>query len=164
MAGIVLNETAFIAKLNQYPRVLQRNYTRRLRLAIDMLTDRVLSRTPVYTGQTVRNWRWTMDAPSGGTLPAIGSGQPGQTSGMPLGGEPRRGPNQADAAATKDTLQLGRPWRRFFLSNNAPNVAALEAGAAPDPQRSRAPNGMLGISLVELETFLRQSKKGLLKP
>ena len=164
MAGIVLNEAAFIARLNQYPRTLQRNYTKRLKLAIDMVTDRVLSRTPVYTGRTVRNWRWTMDAPFGGVLPAIGSGQPGQTSGMALGSEPRRGPNQADAKATKDTLSLGRPWRKFFLTNNAPNVGALEAGVAPDAQRSRAPSGMLGISLIELEAFLRQSKKDMLKP
>ena len=163
MAGIVLNEAAFIARLNAYPRVLQRNYTRRLRLAIDLLTDRVLARTPVYTGRTIRNWRWSMDTPFSGVLPAAGTGQPGATNSMMLGSEPRRGANEADARATKDTLNVDRPWRKFFLSNNAPNVGALEAGVAPDAARSRAPNGMLGISLVELEAFLRQSKKGLLK-
>lgn len=162
MAGIVLNEAAFIARLNTIPRTLQRNYTRRLQMVVDKLTEGVLSRTPVYTGRTVRNWRWTMDAPFGGSLPALGGGQPGQTSGMMLGAEPRRSANEEDARATKNQIDLGRPWRKFYLSNNAPNVGALEAGLAPDAARSRAPSGMLGITLLELEAFLRASKRGLL--
>jgi len=47
---------------------------------------------------------------------------------MQVGNEPRRLANQADAASTVNILDLGRPYRQFFLTNNTPNVAAREAG------------------------------------
>lgn len=154
MAGIVMNEREFIARMNLHERLIQRNYSRRLERIVHFCMESVLARTPVFTGQTVRNWRWSMDAPHGGVLPALGGGQPGETSQMPLGSEPRRGPNEDDARATMKGLSFGRPYRRFWLVNNAPNVAALEAGLLPDADRSRAPQGMLGITLTELESRL----------
>lgn len=110
----------------------------------------VTMRTPVHTGKSLRNWVWTMDAPSSSAnLPAIGSGDPGRTSQMALGSEPRRSANQAAVDGTFAMLDLSRPMRAYWLTNRSAEIMDLEYGKLPSPGRSRSPAGMAAITFQE---------------
>lgn len=116
----------------------------------------VLSRTPVHSGYSIRNFVWTVDEPySGGPVPAVGSMPPGPTNSMPLGMEPRRGVNEARPDASLEALDFKNPFRAFILNNPAETAMQLEFGLLPSPERSRSPAGMTGVTVQALITRLQ---------
>jgi hypothetical protein len=107
----------------------------------------IKSLTPVHTGQSVRNYIWTTEAPFVGILPAIDNGPTGNTNSMPLGSEPRRHINEETAAASLLRLNFSNPFQTFILTNNAPQIGGLELGLLPGPPlKSRSPAGMFGLT------------------
>lgn len=122
-----------------------------LKKVLTLTHKNVTMRTPVFTGKSLRNWVWSMDTPSStANLPAIGTGDPGQTSKMSLGSEPRRPANQAAVDASFAALDLSKPMRAYWLSNRSTEIMDLEYGKLPSPGRSRSPAGMAAITFQEI--------------
>lgn len=121
----------------------------------------IKSKTPVYTGQAVRNYIWTMGAGSSTVLSAIDNGPTGHTNNMALGTEPRRAPNEAAAASTLASLDFANPFHAYVLTNNSPDIGGLEEGALPGaPLRPRSPNGMFNLTQHYMSELL--AVKGIL--
>ena len=135
--------------------IIRKKMTTILRLA----HEKVTIRTPVYTGKSLRNWVWTMDKPSSASnMEALGSGDPGRTSQMRLGSEPRRPANQAAVDATFAALDLSKPMRSYWLTNNSDQIVDLEYGKLPSPGSSRNPAGMVRVTVEEILQALRTGK------
>lgn len=110
----------------------------------------LIDKTPVWEGQTVRNYIMTIGTGFSGRLEASGSGATGHTSKMALGNEPRRSENSTAALESGNILNEKNSFSRIFITNNSENVAGLERGELPDSSRSRSPRGMFAITLEEV--------------
>lgn len=126
------------------------------------IDEYIKSLTPVYSGQSVRNYIWSSGAGFAGVLDAIDTGPTGKTNTMPLGVEPRREANEEAAAESLLALNFGNPFQTFILTNNSPQISGLELGLLPGPPlKSRSPNGMFGlthewvITKINTEGFIR---------
>lgn len=126
------------------------------------IDEYIKSITPVYSGQSVRNYIWTTNSPYSGVLDAIDNGPTGKTNSMPLGVEPRREANEEAAAASLLGIDFSNPFQTFILTNNAPQIGGLELGLLPGPPlKSRSPSGMFGLThewvmtKINVEGFLR---------
>lgn len=156
--GMVTNlrEThRFLHRMANLPEKVLRE---RIKASVTLVHKGVTGRTPVHTGTTLRNFVWTVGAPyNGGELPPIGHNDPGITSTMPLGPEPRRAANQAAADATLKSLDLSNPFQSFWLSNNSASVAGLEYGVLPTHKNKqrRNPAGMFRVTMQDLLLALR---------
>jgi hypothetical protein len=107
----------------------------------------IKSLTPVYSGQSVRNYIWTTDSPFLGIIDPIDNGPTGHTNAMALGQEPRREVNEEAAAESLAALNFSNPFQSFILTNNAPQIGGLELGLLPGPPlKSRSPAGMFGLT------------------
>lgn len=143
--------SGFLSGLEKAKQAPAKIMARKMMLACQFVHEGVTSRTPVHTGESLRNWVWSMNEPNSGTaMPALGEGDPGQTSKMRLGSEPRRPANQAPVDASLARLNFKDPFRQYWLSNNSKTIAGLEYGQLPNPQMSRSPNGMVRITVQEL--------------
>ena len=118
------------------------------------LNEQVLSRTPVWEGDTIVNWRWSVGAPTGEHRDPVDNGPPGQTSGMALGSEPRRGPNELAARQSmEEALAAARGQLvDLWLENNAEGAVPLEYGMWPTPGGTRTPPG--GIVRVAVRNVI----------
>lgn len=112
------------------------------------LTDmqRYIMETPVYTGRTIVNFRWSVGAPVAGNRGAITQpGVAGKTSDLPLGSEPRRAANSAVVQEEFAALLLSvkaNPFQSFFLRNNLEHFSDVEYGVyARAGKTSRTPAG-----------------------
>lgn len=90
----------------------------------------ILSATPVYSGNAVANFQWSMDEPANGVVaPAsFPSGGLGRTSVKPLGREAARSANEAIANASLAKIDFSDPFRRIYVVNNVPYFGDLEYG------------------------------------
>ncbi|MEQ8308005.1 MAG: hypothetical protein RIA09_15720 [Hoeflea sp.] len=132
----------------------------KLNYALPFVHEEVTSKTPVWSGKSLRNWVWSMDAPnSSAPKEALGSMPPGPTNSMPLGSEPRRPVNQAAADASFAAISTRDPFRQFWLSNNSENIEGLEYGQLPTPGRSRSPKGMVRVTVQSLMLALEGGAK-----
>lgn len=148
----------FLAGLRKQIRVPETIIRKKVEGLVYHAHHSITSKTPVWSGQSLRNWVWSMDQPTNNTLEAIDNGPPGPTSTMPLGAEPRRGPNQASSDATLESLSFGKPFRMYWLSNNAPDIVKLEYGQLPTPATSRNSAGMVRVTVQELLARLKMGK------
>ena len=100
------------------------------------LTSRIVKRSPVDTGRFRNNWQAT-----------VGSPATGQKTGTDKTGESAVG----EARAAVNKLQMGQD---FYLSNNLPYAHRLEFGWS-----KQAPNGMLRLSIAELQQRMNEAGK-----
>lgn len=127
---------------------------------VNTVHESLTSKTPVYSGQTVRNYRWSVGSPySGPALEALGTEEPGNTGSMPLGTEPRRSANEEDSAKTLRLLDFKNPFKAFYVTNKSPAISGLEKGELPTEGRSRSPKGMFLITEMAVNTKLRSTGK-----
>ena len=146
------NAASFISKLKKVPNKWEDRLGKKITNTIKFVHQSLIDKTPVHEGTTVRNYILTMDSPySGGEIAAIGTGDPGRTSTMSLGSEPRRPANERAALATQANLNLKTNiYRKVYITNNSHAVGGLEMGDFPGGGlRSRSPNGMFGITMQE---------------
>lgn len=123
----------------------------RVQEIITYIDTRVHQRTPVYTGQAVRNMIWSAGTPSSNVFEAIPSPEEtGHTSTMGLGEEPRRAANEAAAKDTLRGLNFSNPFQAFYLTNNSPDIGLIEGGGSGLPGKPRAPEGVFVITMVEV--------------
>jgi hypothetical protein len=136
---------ATIAELKRGVDELERQAVEETKRAARVIQEELFANTPVWRGETVRNFRFSVGAPpSRGTLPAIGTGEPGPTNHLPLGAEPRRGENEAAARADLEAVLSFTRLVDVFGTNTvaATKWAMLDSGVAPAPGRSRTPGGI----------------------
>lgn len=138
---------------------LEQKAVAELKDASRQLLDELFSRTPVWSGRTVRNYVFAVGgSPGGGEVEPIGGpgyqagkgwraqreGDPGPTSQMSLGSEPRRPENEAAARADMEgALSALQNLQDITVGNNSRNFDAVDAGEAPVPGRARNPGGVM---------------------
>lgn len=108
--------------------------------------QRYILETPVYSGRTMVNFRWSAQAPVTSTRAAISTPPlPGKTSDLPLGSEPRRAANAAVVQEEFNALLLvvmENPFQEFYLNNNLEHFSDVEYGVyARAGHTSRTPPG-----------------------
>jgi hypothetical protein len=124
---------------------------------IDM--QKSILETPVYTGRTLVNFRWSVGGPITSTRGAVAEpALPGKTSDLTLGKEPRRA---ANTLVVEEEFQgvlssvRENPYQQIFLMNNRPNFSDVEFGTyARAGHRSRTPPGGMtrrGETLLEYD-------------
>lgn len=108
----------------------------------------MISNTPVWSGETVRNYVISVGAKSSARVSPIGSPPYGDTNSMPLGPEPMRAANAQAAigfaeGTAKTYVSLSKP---IFVHNtiDAGKADLIDNGDAPDDKRGR--NKVGGVS------------------
>lgn len=158
MPKLVRNFSSFLSGIRKEPKKLERKVLLLVSGIIRFTHQGVTKRTPVHTGQTLRNYIWSLGVPSSTVKPDPGGPPTGRTNDMPLGPEPRRRQAQAEADQSRDAILgvLKDPYQKVFLSNNSPQVVGLEYGRYPlPPLRQRSPSGMFRVTLAEVAARLR---------
>lgn len=113
--------------------------------AANLLMANLFENTPVWSGETVRNYVWGVNRlPGGATRGAVGSGAPGPTNTMIMGSEPRRAPNEAAALSEMNSTLAINKLADLFVTNlvGAAKWDLIDNGAAPSPGKARNPGGV----------------------
>jgi hypothetical protein len=121
---------------------------------------RAIQDTPVYTGRTLVNYRWSIGSPVEGRRAAIANPRlPGKTSTLGVGYEPRRAANQAIIDAefeglVNSLMRSKNPFQRIYLRNNMPNFDEIEYGTYSQGSRT-PPGGMVRRGEAILEVIIK---------
>ena len=158
MASVVSNAKAFNAGLDRSVQNFEKRFQNRVKRLMSEAMLRLIRRTPVHTGQAVRNYVATAGTVYRG--PVLGGNNPVEaTNPLPLGPEQLRARNEGQALATLYGVDFSDPYRVFYITNRAPHIGGLEAGELPEaPYTPRAPQGMFGVTLRELIALLETGK------
>lgn len=160
MFAISTNKAGFLKAMNRFEASIDLSYKKMLVKFAVQMNDRLLARTPVWEGTTIRNWQWALRSPANTVKIAEGgSTPPGPTNSMALGTEPRRGANESAQKAGLmiflADLMMSPTVPTIYLTNPAPNAAAVEYGMLPTAERARTPaGGILRIALAETLTAM----------
>ena len=106
------------------------------------LSSSIVLKTPVDTGRARANWQMTIGQPASGTVETVD----------------KRG--RSTIAAGRDAVKQA-PGNVFWITNNLPYISVLEYGLYNDGPNTtggfskQAPNGMVRISIRELNSALR---------
>lgn len=125
--------------------------------------DRFFARTPVWTGETIRNYAWGIGGGRDVHHEPIGSGEPGKTNEMPLGPEPRRAANEAAAKADMEAvLSQLTVLNSLMMTNSSPHFDLVDAGEAPGGpnQQIRNPGGVVKLAMQDIKSKLKKRWKG----
>jgi hypothetical protein len=152
----VSNAVGFINGLDRSIARFEKKWTARNKVLVDTAMRKLIARTPVYTGQTIRNYVASNGSPASGGVKA-GEAPVERTNRLSIGTEKLRGGAEAQALATLASVDFSDPYDTFFIVNKSPAVAGLEVGALPaEPFTPRSPAGMFGITLQELAAIVDQ--------
>lgn len=152
--SVVSNPIGFNNGLNASIKRFEKKWMMRNRVLVSEAMKRLIAKTPVFTGQTVRNYVASNGRPYSGEVKS-GSHPVEATNKLPLGVEQLRGGAAAEAMATLASVDFSDPYDVFFITNRSPAVAGLEIGALPQaPLSQRSPQGMFGVTLQELTAML----------
>jgi len=155
--SIFKNRSAFSAHMNSYLPQKKVEFEERVRRIATHIHEGLLAKTPVWQGETIANYQWSIDVPMATKVGFVSSpADPGPTNTMPLGTEPRRAPNEAIANASFASISFkGSFGRVIYVTNNAEQWGGLEAGGLPlAPLRQRSPQGMAGVVMQEVKSRL----------
>jgi hypothetical protein len=124
---------------------------------------RFFARTPVWTGETIRNYAWGIGSGASVHHEAEGGGEPGKTNEMPLGPEPRRAANEAAAWADMEAvLAKLTVLNSLMMTNSSPHFDLVDAGSAPGGpnQQIRNPGGVVMLAMQDVKSQLKKRWKG----
>ncbi|UTC29876.1 hypothetical protein BAJUN_02700 [Bajunvirus bajun] len=114
------------------------------------LNELILSRTPVWEGDTIHNWRWSTRAPDFRHEAPVGVPlDTGYTGRLALGDEPRRRANETRPRQSLRGALRAREPVDIYLTNSSDTAALVEYGLAPTPTLSRS-RGALRLSIKEV--------------
>jgi hypothetical protein len=158
MTGVVVNADAFIDGITEFEVRFETMFRRKVRMLVTEGMMRLTRKTPVNTGQAVMNYVATGGSPYTG--PARQAGKAVEaTNKLPLGSEALRGAATAISVATLAGIDFTDPYKTFWITNNAPHIGGLEAGALPEaPYRPRSPAGMFAVTVQELLALLQSQR------
>lgn len=134
-----------MAALRKEAELLEQQGVAETKRAALLLTQNLFENTPVWSGETVRNYVWGAGrVPGGASRGAVGSGAPGPTNSMVMGSEPRRGANEAAALAEMNSVLAVNKLTDFFVTNLVDEAKwdLIDNGAAPSPGKARNPGGV----------------------
>ena len=137
--------SATMAALRKEVAAFERECVEETKRIARTLLDELMAITPVWEGETVRNYAAGVGRkPSGGTKSPAGGVAPGVTSAMALGSEPRRGPNEAAARADLASVLTFTKLASIVFTNHVDNAKwdLIENGSAPTGATSRSPGGV----------------------
>lgn len=139
----VKNLSGFISSIEDKINKLEQKAVLEVTKIATELTIDMMSNTPVWSGETVRNYAWGTSMPSGGPEKEIGSQDPGATNSMSLGSEPRRPANEAAALSEIKSIKL-TTLQPLYGTNKVSGDKwdLVDNGAAPTRSTSRSPGGV----------------------
>jgi len=152
---------AEIARLFQAVKDLEQEAIKEVQAATVVVVRECMKNTPVWEGEVVRNYTAGVgDAASGGAKPPIGGVDPGPTSNMAMGAEPRRPANEAAALGeVRAAVAAMRTLENVTIGNSSDNFNRADSGAAPTPQTARNPGGIVRPALSSARGILRRNWK-----
>jgi hypothetical protein len=149
---------AMDALVNEARRVEQQGIAE-CKLAARTLMLNLFENTPVWSGETVRNYAWGAGGlPGGGARAAVGAGAPGPTNSMVMGSEPRRGANEAAALSEMNSVLGLDKLADLFVTNFSPHWDLVDSGAAPSPGKARNPGGVSILAEQSTRNVLKNWK------
>jgi hypothetical protein len=150
MAGVVTNLDEFLNGLTAYEARFTVFFRKKIVRLMSEGMERLMAKTPVNTGQAVMNYVASAGAPHSGSAIAAGKAiEP--TNKLTLGTEKLRGGAEAVSRSTLRGIDYTNPFKVYWISNNAPDIAGLEYGALPyAPYTPRSPRGMFAVTVQEL--------------
>lgn len=156
MKPLVSNFDAFMKGLRVEEAEIDRKFSITVMHVATLLQEEITRLTPVNTGRTLASYVWSVGTPVEMSIDPILSGETRGTNSMPLGPEPRRGPNMSMSESSFRSLDFSNPYQRFWLANDSPAVAGLEYGLLPDATGfvPRSPRGMFAISVTYVGALL----------
>jgi len=118
------------------PKLLARDFKLvQKKVALELLR-RCAEKTPVDTGRAKGGWQLTLDTPATGQTGRLDEAGMGEASGESI-------------ASGLAVLAGLRAWQVVWLANNVAYIGALEHGHS----KRQAPQGMLGLSIEEVESM-----------
>lgn len=126
--------------------------------SVRIMTDSVLTRTPVYTGTTLVNFQWAVGGPVQVPRPPIARPSlPGITSTLAVGTEPRRAANAAIVLGESEALISKirkNPFQTISISNPSDSYYMVEYGTySPDGSRT-PPGGITRAAEAQIDLLL----------
>lgn len=145
MAVIGIDQT--VAQLRDELKAFEKKCAERAAACVQTLVDELMAGTPVWSGETVRNYSASVGTTASATKQApIDNGDPGPTNAMALGAEPRRGPNEAAVRSEVAGVVSRDKLQNYAIGNgiDADKWDLVENGGAPGGpgQRVRYPGGV----------------------
>lgn len=135
--------------------ILEDDVASHIEKVVRTLHSELMAATPVYSGEAVSAWV-ASTAPTTTRPQHSTAGDPGPTSGMPLGAEPRRAANEAIARQSLSSIDFTQPLSVAYVQNASPHIIALEYGELPSEERSRTP--ALGIVETAIAATVQKIK------
>lgn len=111
--------------------------------------SRVIMKTPVDTGRARGNWQAEINSLPSGQLDDIDKGQKGSSSSDGSG----RSSSKNKVLGVVSKIELGDS---VILANNLDYIQSLEDGSS---KQARDPNGMVKVTLLELDNVLKAASK-----
>jgi hypothetical protein len=152
----------FHAQAGKYEKIMRRAVAAEVKLGLDLILE-AIEETPVYTGRTLINYRFSYgSAIEDARTPIARPTLPGKTSEMELGSEPRREANMAVVVAEQMAVKRqvdSDPYKPVFLTNNTPYFLEVEYGVykTSDGHDQRTPpGGMVRQAEAALASILKR--------
>ena len=153
---------AFHAQAGKYEKIMRRAVAAEVKLGLDLILE-AIEETPVYTGRTLVNYRFSHgDKIDEVRAPIARPSLPGKTSEMELGSEPRREANMAVVMAEQALVKKqvdADPYKPVFLTNNTPYFLEVEYGTYKTSEghdQRTPPGGMVRQAESALATVLKR--------
>jgi len=158
VTGVVVNSGEFFNGLKAFEERFERLFRDKVRRLVSEGLRRLITKTPVNTGQAVMNYVATGGNPYSGGVKEAGAPVEA-TNRLPLGAERLRPAAAGTAMATLATVDFSDPYNVFFITNKTPHIQGLEYGLLPAaPYTPRSPSGMFGVTVQELMQLLSSGR------
>ncbi|TFZ81590.1 hypothetical protein [Candidatus Macondimonas diazotrophica] len=125
----------------------------------ELLSEFMLDKTPVWTGEQMVNFNWSWGTPDMSYVETPFEQVEG-TNQMLVGTEPNYGKARRWAEENFDRISFANPFDILWVTNTAPHFwEKTELGLPPAPgMRARAPAGVFRVSILEVEAQMRSER------
>lgn len=147
-----------IAKMKAEIKLLEKKGVDEVKRAANIIVRKLQARTPVWTGETVRNYTAGVGGKNSSHTAGSDEPPPGSTP-RGLGNEENRGVNERGAIAAINSLlgSLNNLKRNIHITNTIGSAKwdLIDNGSAPTKARARNPGGVSGLAIAGARALLR---------